>query len=72
MLDAPTNNVIISRSCNTSTFNGMRFNENPFTCQCKKEDKKSEGFQILHFYWSFSSDIMAVKGLMCLDFVSKR
>ena len=41
----------------------MRFNENPFTYQCKKEDKKAEGFQISHFYWSFSSDIMAVKGL---------
>ena len=25
--------------------------------------KRAEGFQILHFHWSFSSDIMAVKGL---------
>ena len=30
----------------------------------EKEDKKAEGFQILHFYWLFLSDIMAVKGLM--------
>ena len=28
-----------------------------------KEDRNSEGFQILHFYWSFSSVILAVKGL---------
>ena len=28
-----------------------------------KKDKRAEGFQILHFHWSFSSDIMAVKGL---------
>ena len=30
----------------------------------KKEDKNDQGFQIWHFYWSFSSDIMAVKGLI--------
>ena len=24
---------------------------------------KAEGFHILHFYWSFSSDVMAVKRL---------
>ena len=41
----------------------MHFDEDPFTCQCEKEDKKAYGFQILHFYWSFSSDLMAVKGL---------
>ena len=29
----------------------------------KKEDKIAEGFQILHFHWSFSNDITAVKGL---------
>ena len=29
----------------------------------KNKDRNSDGFQILHFYWSFSSDIMAVKGL---------
>ena len=26
--------------------------------------KEEEGFQIWHFYWSFSSDIVAVKGLI--------
>ena len=40
----------------------MRFDENPLGDSAKTEDKKAEGFQILHFYWSFSSDIMAVKG----------
>ena len=29
----------------------------------KKKKKKALGFQISHFYWSFSGDIMAVKGL---------
>ena len=29
----------------------------------KKKMKKAYGFQILHFYGSFSNDIMAVKGL---------
>ena len=55
---------IIFQSYDTSTFNAMRFNENPFTRQCEKENKKAKGFQILHFYWSFWRDIMAVKGLM--------
>ena len=33
--------------------------------------KKAEGFQILHFYWLFSNDIMAVKGLTgCLQWRS--
>ena len=49
-------------SCNTSTFNAMRFGENPLTYQCEKEDKMASGFQIPHFYWSFYSD-KAVKGL---------
>ena len=31
----------IFQSCNTSTFNAMKSDENPFTCQCKKEDKKA-------------------------------
>ena len=26
--------------------------------------KKAKGLRILYFYWSFSSDIVAVKGLM--------
>jgi len=29
----------------------------------QKEDKKAEEFEISQFYWSFSSDLMAVKGL---------
>ena len=45
------------------TFSAMRFGESPFTCQCEKGGKNAEGFQTSHFYWSFSSDIMAVKGL---------
>ena len=41
----------------------MHFDENPFTSRYEKENKKAWRFQILHFHWSFSSDIMAVKGL---------
>ena len=39
----------ILRSYNTFAFNAMRFDENPFTFQCEKENKKAEGFQISHF-----------------------
>ena len=53
----------IFRSYDTSTFNAMRFDENSFKCQCEKEDKEACRFQILHFRWSFSTDIMTVKGL---------
>ena len=50
-------------SYTTSTFIAMPFdNKSFFMCQCEKEDKRASGFQILHFYWSFSSD-MAAKGL---------
>ena len=42
----------------------MSFDVNPFTYQCEKENKKASAFQILHFYLSFSNDIMAVKGLI--------
>ena len=55
----------IFRSCNTSTFSAVRLDENPFTCQCEKESKTAPGFQILHFYWSFSRDFRAVKRLKC-------
>ena len=51
------------RSYETSTFNTMRFDQIPFTHQCEKEDKQTEGFQILHLYWSFSSGVVAVKWL---------
>ena len=44
------------------------FDEKPFTRQSKTEDKKAEGFQILHFYWSFSGDT-AVKGLNTIVFL---
>ena len=46
----------------TSDFNAMRFNDNPFTCQCEKEKKNAYGFQTSHLYWSFLNDIIAVKG----------
>ena len=43
----------------------MCFHEDSITCSCEKENKKiSEKFQILHFYWSFSNSIMAMKGLV--------
>ena len=45
----------IFRSCNTSSFNAVCLCEDPFICQCKKENKKALLYQILHFYWSFSS-----------------
>ena len=61
-------------SYGTPTFNGVLFDENPLTCshagakkkekRKKKEEKNAEGFEILYFYWSFSSDIMAAKGLI--------
>ena len=41
----------------------MSFDENSFTFLCEKEDKNASGFKILQFYWSFSSETMAVKGL---------
>ena len=44
-------------------FQCIRVDESPFTCLCEKEDGKAHGFQIVHFYWPFSSDIMAMKGL---------
>ena len=58
-------NSTFSHPITYSTFNAVHFDENLFTCQCKKEGKKAEGFQIWHFHCSFSSDIMAVTGLNC-------
>ena len=63
-MDVPANSIFSGPI--TSVLNAMRFDENPFACLCGKEDKKTEGFQISHFYGSFSSDIMAVKGLTVL------
>ena len=57
----PANSIFSSPI--TSVFNGMHFDGEPCTCQCKKEEKGAYGFQSLHSYGSFSSDIMAVKGL---------
>ena len=34
---------------NTSTWNAMRFDKSPFTCQCEKENKKAKKFKIVHF-----------------------
>ena len=48
----------------TATFTANRCDESPFTGQCEREDKKAYGFQISHFYGSFRSDMMALKGLM--------
>jgi len=53
----------IFRSCNIY-FQCYAFScENPFTCQSKKVAKKVQGFQISHFYGSFSNETMAVMGL---------
>ena len=41
---------VIFRSCNTSTFSVMRLDENPFTCQCEKEDKRAYSLS-----WCFTS-----------------
>ena len=41
-------------------FSAMHFAENVLTCQNEKENK---WFQMLYFHWSFSNDIMVVKGL---------
>ena len=56
----------IFRSFDASTFNAMSFDENDFTCQCGggKEDNNSKEFQISQFYWLFSCDVMALKGLI--------
>ena len=43
----------IFRFYNTSTFNAMRFDQNPFTYQCKKENKKAEGFKFCTFSLRF-------------------
>ena len=49
-------------------FEGCAFWWNPFTYRFKKEHKKAEGFQILHFSRSFSMNILAVKGLKIISF----
>ena len=64
-MDAPANCVFSTPV--TSPFNAMCFNENPFTSQCEIEDRSSYGFQILRFCSSFSTNIMAVMGLIDCD-----
>jgi len=51
------------RSCNTSTFNAVHFDENPFTCQCEKEETRLKGFPNFALLLVVF-DIMAMKGLM--------
>ena len=52
----------IFRSYNTSAFNATRCDES-FHTPVRKKDKNAKGFQISQFYWLFSSDIKAVRGL---------
>ena len=56
----------VFRSYDTSTFNAVSFDENPFASQCEKENKMLKGFKFRNFIslvFVFLSDIMAVKGL---------
>ena len=43
----------IFQSFNTSTFNAMHSDENPFTRQCEKENKKAYGFKFCTFFRRF-------------------
>ena len=56
-------NGVFSSPITRLFFNAVHFDENPFPCQCKKEDKKAQSFQISHFHWSFTGDTMAGYGL---------
>ena len=49
-----------------SVFNAMGFDEDPSYASAKKKTKRlftSLKFKISQFHWSFSNDIIAVKGL---------
>ena len=61
-MDAPANSIFSGPV--TSAFSAKRIDENPFTCYCEKDVKTAQRFQISQFYWLFSNDIMAVKGLI--------
>ena len=37
------------QSCNTATFNAIRFDENAFTCQCEKKRKKRRCLRVSNF-----------------------
>ena len=52
-MHGPCRKQYIFRSCNTSTLKAMRFDKTTFTCLCKKEDKKTHGFQSSHIYSLF-------------------
>ena len=55
----------IFQSYDISTFNAMHFDDNPSTCQGKKNKTKKKGIRVSNFelLWSFSRGIMAMKGL---------
>ena len=55
--DVPANSIFSDPIA--STLSAIRCDESPSTCQCEKENKKAERFQISHFYWSFRSDIIS-------------
>ena len=42
----------------------MLFDGDPFAYHCNNNNKKVYGFQISHFYGSFSNDTTAMKGLI--------
>ena len=49
--DVPANSIFSGPI--TSVFNGMHFDGEPCTCQCKKEEKGAYGFQIWHLMGHF-------------------
>ena len=71
-MDAPANSILFSGPI-TCTFNllmkilspaSAKKNRKKIKIKNKKQQqqKHAEGFQILHFLWSFSNDIMAANG----------
>ena len=58
----PANSVFSGPMSNKSTFN-IVLTEKKIQ-MVKRERKKAQRFRILHYYRSFSSDIVAVKGLI--------
>ena len=44
MMHGRASKQYIFRSYNTSTVNVVRFDENPFTCQCEKEETRLRVF----------------------------
>ena len=64
----------IFQSFNPSIFNAMRFDENAFKYryQCEKRRQKGLKVLILPFYWLFLNNIMALKGLIVRDKVTRQ